>query len=149
MAVFSVSITTPAAAAGAAYLNIRAASTARARIREIGAFCNAATSSSIGLIRTLTQGTPTTSVLGQVQDVADAASVTNIDSAWSSAPTIAATPIYLRKIVLPASIGAGIIWTFPPDTALLGTNTATGGLLLWNFGGSAGSALSAYVVWEE
>ncbi len=134
-----------AAAAGAAYATIHTAAGARARIREIGLFCNAATASSVQLVRAAT-GTASTSVLGQAEDPADAASVTNIDTAWSVAPTIS-TNVPLRRVVIPAVIGAGVIWTWPIERPLVIAVSSM--LVIWNFGAGAGSVLNGYAVWEE
>jgi hypothetical protein len=52
----------------------------------------------------------------------------------------------LRRIVLPAAIGAGVIWQFDRLIAgVLGTTS----LVLWNFGGAAASALSLYIVCDD
>lgn len=142
-ALYSAAVVTPAAAANAAFCVLRAAAGDRARIREITVTVNAATASSVGLIRTTANGTPTTSVLGQAWDSSDTAAVTSIDSAWSAAPTIGS--IYLRRQVIPATIGQGPSWVFPSGLIL----PASGGIALWNYGASAGSALSVTFVWEE
>ena len=145
MARYSLGFSTPAAAAGAAFAVLRTAASERAFVREIGLFLNAATASSIGLIRASSTGTPSTSVLGQAMDAADAAATVNVDTAWSGAPTIGSN--YLRKITLPAAIGNGVIWTFGERNGLCLPVSA--GLVIWNYGGSAASVLNGYIEWEE
>lgn len=145
MAVYTVAVRTPAAGAGAAYAVIRAAAADRVRVREIAVFTSAATASSVGLIRTTANGTITTSTLVQAQEPADPAGTCNIDTVWSVAPTIGT--IYLRRIALPATASAGIIFTWPSDAPLI--VPVSGGIALWNFGGLAGSALDAHILIDE
>jgi hypothetical protein len=148
MAFYSVGVSKSAPASGGAAAVIRPASSDDVQIREIGVFNSTAVASSIGLIRTLTAGTASTSSLVQAEDPQRPAGTCNIDTAWSVAPTIAVTPVYLRKIVLPATIGAGVIWTFGPGECWA-KNGNTTSLVLWNFGGSTAAALELYVRIEE
>ncbi len=143
-ALYSASVVTPAAAAGAAYCALRAAAGDRARIRQIDIYTNAATSSSVGLVRSATVGTSSTSALGQAWDASDTAAVTSVDTAWSVAPTVS-TNVFLKRYVAPATAGSGVIWTFPSGLVV----PVSGSLLLWNYGASAGSALSVTFTWEE
>lgn len=145
MARYSVSVVTPAAANGAAYATIHTASTARARIQEIHAYTTAATASRVAIGRKNNTPVATTSVLGQAEDPADAAAVTNVDTAWSTAPTTPAQ--FLRRASLVASIGAGFVWTWPIGKELI--IPVSEWLIVWNDGAAAGSALALTVVWEE
>ena len=142
---YSVGQATVAAATGAAYATIHTGSSYKARIVEIGLACNAATASSVGLIRASNTPVASTSVLGQAEDPSDPASTVNFDTAWSTAPTIGSN--YLRRFGLPATIGAGIIWTWSPDKPLV--LPVSSWLVLWNFGASTASVLQAYVKWLE
>lgn len=144
MARFRAAVTTPAAASGATYATIHAVASRRLAIAEIGFSNNAATASSIQLIRPANTPVASTSVLGQADDPAEAAATGNIDTAWSTAPTIGSN-VPLQRIVLPATAGAGGIWTFPTGLVI----PLSGWLVVWNFGGAAGSAQSLYVVWDE
>jgi hypothetical protein len=143
MARFRAAVTTPAAASGATYATIHAVASRRLVISEIGFSNNAATASSIQLIRPSNTPVATTSLLGQADDPAEAAATGNIDTAWSTAPTIGTNP--LQRIVLPATVGAGGIWTFPNGLVI----PVSGWLVVWNHGGAAGSAQSLYAVWDE
>lgn len=145
MAVYTLGFSSVAAAAGAAYATIHTPAGTRARILEIGLACNAATASPVGLIRPSNTPVATTSQLGQAEDPADGVSVTNIDTAWSTAPTVGT--LFLRKFGLPATIGAGLIWAWS-DASPLVLNASTY-LVLWNFGGAAGSVLNGYMKWRE
>lgn len=144
MALYSLGINTTAAASAAAYAELRS-STQRMYLREIGFFCNAATSSSVGLGRPAAIGvTPTSPITGLQVDSADAAPGGTTAIAWGTAPTVPAN--FLRRVVLPATIGAGLIWTFNRGELVI---PASNSLVLWNFGASTASVLAAYFVWEE
>lgn len=147
MAVYSAAVRTPAAAAGAAYADVRTTAAERARIMEIGAFGTAATAASIGLVRPASSGTASTTTAGQPNDPGDAPATAAVGSAWSAAPTISGTPIYLRRFTGPALAGAGVIWTFPLGSEIV--VPVSGSFLLWNFGAAAGPALDLYIVWNE
>lgn len=146
MALYSLGVSKAAPATATCIAMIRPASSNDVSVREIGVFNSTAVASSVGLIRSLTSGTPSTSALVQSDIPGLTAGGTNIDTAWSVAPTIGSN--YYRKIVLPATIGAGIIWTFEPRDIIV-RNGATTQVCLWNFSGSTGAALELYVVVEE
>ncbi|MCA1569795.1 MAG: hypothetical protein LC798_05620 [Chloroflexi bacterium] len=148
MSLYSVGVAKAAPATNTVVAVIRPASTDVVQVREIGIFNSTAIASSIGLIRTFTAGTPSTSTLFQPERDGAPAGVANLDTAFTVAPTLAATPIYLRKIVLPATIGAGVIWTFGPGE-LWASNGATTMLALWNFGAGTAAALEVYVRIDE
>ena len=152
MSYFEAAVQTTGAAAGAAFCmlqNTGATGKGRMRLRELGLTTNAGTLSSVGLIRAATVGTTSGSPTpGQVTDDLDTTTpLGQIVIGWSVAPTIAGTPLYLRQFVAAAVQGSGIVWTWPIEAPLVVSPTA--GLLLWNFGGGAGSALSVYARWEE
>jgi hypothetical protein len=142
---YSVGVNTPAAAAGAAYATIHTAAGARARIQEIHAFTQAATASRIAVGRKNNTPVASTSVLGQAEDPADAAAVTNVDTAWSTAPTAPAN--FLRRGSLANLIGAGVMWVWTPGKELI--IPVSDWLIIWNDGAAAGSILSLTIVWEE
>lgn len=144
MPAYSAGVATPAPLTVAPYATIRAGTATRIRLLEVGVFCNAATLSSIGLYRAANTFVPTTSALGQAYDTSDQAALGNIDTAWSTAPTVATVP--LRRAVLPAAIGAGIVWQF--DDLVVGP-AGTAGLVVWNFGGATASVLQLFAVWRE
>jgi hypothetical protein len=125
---------------------IRPASTLDVSVLEIGIFNETAVASSIGLVRNATTGTPSTSALVQAAIPGANAGNTNIDTAWSAAATVGAN--YMRQVVLPASIGAGVIWTWPPNV-LIARAGATTQLMLWNFGAGTAAALRCYIDLDE
>ncbi len=144
MGIYTAAVTTPAPAAGAAFCAINTPASKTIRIKEIGIFSTVATASSIQVIRPANTPVATTNVLGQAQDSQLGASVVNVSTAWSTAPTITAM-VPLRRIVLPATISAGMIWTFPDPIVL----AISSWLILWNFGAGAAPISAAYFVWDE
>lgn len=143
---YTVGFASVAAAAGAAYATLHTGASYRARIREVGLFVNAATASSVQLIRPNNTPVASTSILGQTQDPGDPASTINVDTAWSTAPTIG-TNVPLRKGAIPAAIGNGLVWTWPADQPLI--VPVSSWLVLWNYGAGAGSVLNCWITWEE
>ena len=142
---YEVAVRTPAAASAAAYATIHTPAGAKARIREIGAFTSAATLSPIGLGRPANTPVATTSVLGQALDPLLGASLNNVDTAWSTAPT--APTQFFKRIALPATAAVGVIWAWSAEAPLIVPVSAW--VVLWNFGGSTAAALDVYIKWEE
>ena len=145
MGLYSAGIQSVAAVSGAAFATMHTGANLKARIREIGMFVNAATASSIGIIRPSNSPAASTSALGQAEDSSDPASTVNLDTAWGTAPTVGTN--YLRRITIPATIGNGVIWTFNPGEELI--IPVNGFLVFWNFGAATGSVLNMYVKWSE
>lgn len=145
MGLYSVGIRSAAAASGATYATLHTGASYRARIREISFFLSAATASSIGLIRPSNTPVASTSTLGQAVDPGDPASTINVDSAWSTAPTIGSN--YLERYDFPATAGVGGIIVYPPERPLV--VAVSSWLVFWNFGGGTGAALDLNVKWEE
>lgn len=149
MALYEASwtITTGAAAANAGvFWNANASRIVW--VRELGIFCgSAAIATDLQLIRLATRGTQSTTVVGLPQDPADVAATATFDSAWSAAPTVGTG--VLRRIYLPATVGAGVIWTWPPSGNSKGLKiTGAAGLQIWQIS-TAAAPLRGYVVWDE
>lgn len=144
MSRFSTAVVTPAAASGAPYLTIHTGATYRAIIYEMGILTQATTASFIGLIRPSNTPVATTSQLGQNEDGSSTiTSTVNVDTAWSTAPTIGTN--FLREAIMPANADAYTIWTWPFGLII----PTSSWLVLWNNGASAASALDVHVVWDE
>lgn len=144
MALYELGVLTTGTASGAAAWEIRSSANLRARIMEIGVFLNAATASLIGLGRPAAIGiTPTTPVDFLPSDPADVTVASQVQSAlaWATGPTLPTG--FLRRIGLPATIGAGIIWTWPRGLVI----PVSSSIVLWNF--QLNSALQAYAVIDE
>jgi hypothetical protein len=112
MARYGIGISKTTAAAAGLLVQLRAGAGRDLRVYEIGVFASTAVSGTVGLIRPSAVGaTFTSSGVGASEDNAAAAGVAVVDTAATTAPTIGSN--YMRRIVLPGSIGAGVIWTFP------------------------------------
>jgi hypothetical protein len=115
----------------------------RVRLMEIGFFLVAATATTIGLGRPAAIGTtPTTPVDFLPEDPNDvvASGVVQSSLAWAVGPTIPTA--FLRRIALPATIGVGVIWTWPKGLVI----PVSSSVILWNL--AANSVLDAYAVVE-
>lgn len=113
-------------AASAAIVALRAGSTRDVRVFEVGVFAETAVAGTVGLGRPAAIGvTPatTTGPIGQGNsyDSAGLVGTTIMDASWGTPPT--APTIYWRRATLPATIGAGIIWTFPTGINIPSTTT--------------------------
>jgi len=113
----------------------------RARLLEIGIFLAAATASTIGLGRPQAIGlTPTSPVNFLPEDPNDVIADGVIQSAlaWATGPTIPTA--FLRRISLPATVGTGVIWTFPTGIVI----PVSSSIILWNLATNA--VVDAYAV---
>lgn len=123
-----------------------AGATQRIRLRELAIFLAAATASTYGLGRPAAIGvTPTTPVLGQAEDPADAAAAAKTAVAWATRPTVPTSSIYIRRFSMPAAIGAGIIWTWPDGPGLVIANGAS--LALYSL--ATNGVIDVHARWEE
>lgn len=112
MAISSLALrTTTFTATTAACAEIRTPSTVRAKILELSYISAAATVQSIGLGRPQAIGVTPVNVLFQADDPADPASVMNGSLSWATSPTVPL--IFHRRWNAAATIGVGIVWTFP------------------------------------
>jgi hypothetical protein len=134
---------------GAPLAAIRAPATERCALRELGIALIAATQSLFELRRATTVSvTPGTTVAGLNKTPGAPASGTLLVASWGTAPVVAGTA--LRNCVLPASVGGGIIWTWPPDDPLIvGLGSAIAELVICNSVAVAPSAFRYYAIWED
>ena len=133
--------TSSGTAATAAWEIIAGSTPGNAKLIELGIFLSAATSSVYGLGRPGAIGiTPTTPVDFLQEDPNNllASGVVRSAIAWQTGPTVPTN--FMRRLSLPASIGAGVIWTFPEGIVI----PASGSLVLWNIG--TNSIVDAYAV---
>jgi hypothetical protein len=109
---------------------------------EIGLFLAAATASTFGLGRPQAIGvTPTSPVTVLQEDPGDPAGTVQTALAWGTAPTV---PLqFFRRISLPATIGTGVIWTFPRGLVI----PISSSLVVWNI--TATGVADIYVVIDE
>lgn len=103
------------------YAEIKTTATDRAYVTEIGvSVAVAGASPSVGLIRANAVGvTPTSPKTAQAEDTAALATGVTSAVAWGTQPTLPGTPIYFRRVALPATLGAGWVWTWPSDGPLV------------------------------
>jgi len=112
MAVYSIARRTTNVTSGAAAHTIYTGATERAALLEAGIFMAAATASTYGLGRPAAAGvTPTSPVVLLAEDPANTASLVNSALAWTTSPTNPTDS--LRRWAAPATIGTGVIFTFP------------------------------------
>jgi len=129
---------------GEATWELRSGTNSRLYIRELGIFMGAATASTFGLGRPAAIGvTPTSPVLGQANDPADVVAVGATAVAWGTKPTTPTSSIYLRRVGLPAAIGAGVIWTFNEPLIV----AISSSIVVYNL--ATNGVADIYVIWEE
>jgi hypothetical protein len=142
MAIYSIARTGTVVTSGQAVFDVGAGAGVRGRIMEIGLFLGAATASTYGLNRPSAIGTRTSPVVLLAEDPADPASECDTAIAWSVQPTFGANDY--RLIGLPATIGTGVIWTFPRGLTI----AASGSIAVVNRATNSAS-LQAYAVVDE
>jgi hypothetical protein len=143
MAISSSSSLTTVTTSTAPSWDVKAAATNEPAIMEIGAVNGAATACTYLYGRSANTPTQTAPVLLQAEDEGRPAGLTGTAVAWSVAPTV--PTVAFRRSYLPATIGAGLIWTFPRGIVLAAAGAS---LVQWNV--AASSALVAvHVVADE
>ena len=142
MAIYSLAnLTTNVTAANAA-LEVRTASTDRARLLEFGAWLNAATASVYGIGRPAARGvTPTSPVTWLAEDEADPVGTVQTALAWGTGPTVPAN--FFRRVGLPATTGAGFLLGFPRGLGM----SVSASVVLWNIG--TDGAVNTHIVGDE
>lgn len=112
MAIYSIAQRTIVTAAGGANWEIRTTAAKRARVLEIGLSQVTAVAGTYGLGRPAAIGiTPTSPQTILAEDPGEPAGTVTVCVAWATPPTVPAN--FFRRITCPATIGAGVIWTFP------------------------------------
>lgn len=151
MARFELGINSTVTTTGAAAAEFRAPSGYPARFREVGLTLGAATASTYGFGRPAAIGvTPTSPITFVAVNPADSGAAQAMSSAvaWGTGPT--APTQFFRRITLPATIAAGVIWTWPPETLIVGPGNAAAGVasvVIWNLATNSAS-LNIYAAHE-
>lgn len=143
MAIYSLSLISTSATLGTANWSAAAAATNEPAVMEFGIINGAATACNFGLGRSANTPTQTAPVLVQAEDPDRPAGLTGCAVAWSVAPTVPAQ--FFRRTLLPATIGSGMIWTFPRG---IGIAAAGPQLVSWNITLNAATSVSHVVVDE-
>ncbi len=138
MAIYAGSQRTSSGSISTAAWEIRSTSTNKPKLMELGISINAATASVFGLGRPGAIGlTPTTPITWlDESDGNGPAGLTTSALAWGTGPTVPTN--FFRRVSTPATIGSGIIWTFPRGLGL----PVSGSVVLWNI-----TATSVADVW--
>jgi len=141
MAIYSASQRTASGTAATAAWEVRSTSTNKPKIMEMGLTQNAATASVFGVGRPAAIGlTPTTPVTFlDEQDGNGPTGLTTCAVAWGTGPTVPTN--FFRRLSLPATIGAGFIWTFPRGLGL----PVSGSIVIWNIATSSVADVHAVV----
>jgi hypothetical protein len=143
MAIFSVANRTSVATTTTAALEIIAGANNAYSLKEFGITQNAATASVFGFAPPAAKGvTPANGSTVQAEDQGNTTSGnTTTGTTWATGPT--APTNFWRRVSTPATIGAGIIWTFPRGINVLKTITT----ILWNV--TANSVVDVWIVVDE
>lgn len=132
------------------YIELTGNAVRRAYVRELSMFLNTAVAANrVQLGRPAAKAiTPTAQVLGQAQDPANAAGVTQWTTAATTPPT--APAVAHRAFDLAGTVGSGVIFTWPADGELIiPSTTGVSALVFWNASASTGPAADFYGVWGE
>jgi hypothetical protein len=150
-ATYGVSDRSASVTAAARLAEFRTGSTQRAFIREIGVSVGVAGASpTIGIIRPNAIGvTPTSPKAGQPEDTAAPASTMTSAVAWGTAPTLPGTPIYMRRVTLPATLGAGWVFSWNPGEELVVPISSSLLIDLVAISAATATAVDWYIKWVE
>jgi hypothetical protein len=126
MAIYSISQRTSATAAASASWEIRTTATDRAEVLELGLSQVTAVAGVYGLGRPAAIGiTPTSPQTVLAEEPAGPAGTVTVCVAWGTGPTVPAN--FFRRVSCPATIGAGVIWTFPRALII----AASSSIIIW------------------
>jgi hypothetical protein len=115
------------------------------RVWEIAVYqeSGTATATSVGLGRPAAISLTPTTVVPQAEDTSASAATCTGQVAASTKPT--APTLFLRRFGIPATLGAGIVWTFPQGLVI---PTGPAELVVHNIG-AATSVFAGYFVYDE
>lgn len=144
MAIYSLSLNTTVATTTVPSMDIKASASNSPRLMEWGIDLITATASSYGIGRPANDGSvaQTSAVVVLAENPNDPAGNSGMAVAWTTAPTVPTN--FFRRGGLPATAGAGIIWTFPRGLIMATSH----GIVQWNIGASSASSNSWAVVDE-
>jgi hypothetical protein len=135
MAIYSLSLNTTVTTTGAACGDLKTPSTNSPRVMECAINLVTATASTYGLGRPANAGSVTQSaaVLTLAENPNDPTALNGCAVAWGTAPTTPSN--FFRRVGLPATAGAGIIWTFPRGLII----ATSSDLVIWNLATNSAS----------
>jgi len=111
MALASIGLRTTNLTIAQACCEIKAAASIRPRIYSVGVIQATGTAQSLGFGRPTAVGITPVPVLFQRYDPTDAACVTSASLSWATSPT--APTVYHNRWNSAATIGVGVLWSFP------------------------------------
>ena len=127
MAIYSLAQrTTTFTTTTSACIEWRTPATVRPKVLEISLIQATGTACSYGLGRPQAIGITPVNVLFQADDPGDPASVMNGSLSWATSPTVPL--IYHRRWNSAATVGVGIVWTFPRGLVI----PISSSLVIWN-----------------
>ena len=148
MARYELGINTTVTTTAAAAAELRSASGNIIKMAEMGITLGAATASTYGLGRPAAVGvTPTSPITVLADNPSESAGTATTAVAWGTGPTVPAQ--FLRRITLPATIGAGIIWTWPPSRFIIGPGNAAAAvasIVIWNLATNSANTNIYFVI---
>lgn len=111
MAIYSAAARTTNTTINNANFEIRTAATNKPALMEIGFAQATGTASSYGFGRPAAIGVTPVNVAFQAEDPAGPTAIANYSLSWATSPT--APTVYMRRYNTAATVGAGMVWTFP------------------------------------
>lgn len=139
MAQYELGINSTVTTTAAAAAELRAASGTPVRLRELGLTLAVATASTYGIGRPAAVGvTPTSPITVLASNPSDPTGTATTAVAWGTGPTVPTQ--FLRRITLPATIGAGVIWTWELNRFIIGpgnASAAVASIVVWNLATNA------------
>jgi hypothetical protein len=117
----------------------------RAEVKEIGIFATTAVAGEVGLGRPAAAGVgAATGTTGQATDSADVAGSAILASTFGTTQPTAPTN-FMRRIQLPAVIGAGVVWAWDRGELIV---PISANLTIWQISAAA-VGYDTYVKWYE
>jgi hypothetical protein len=118
---------------------IRAAASIRPRLYSVGVIQATGTAQSLGFGRPAAIGVTPVPVLFQRYDPNDPACVTAASLSWATSPT--APPIFLNRWNSAATIGVGVLWSFPNGIEI----NASASYVVWNITAAVASDVNILI----
>ncbi len=139
MAIYSLGQRTTNLTITQACLELRTPATVRAKVLQVDIVQATATAQSLGFGRPQAIGVTPVNVLFQADDPADPASVMNGSLSWATSPTVPL--IFHKRWNGAATIGVGIIWTFPRGFVI----PISSSVVVWNITASVANDISCVI----
>jgi hypothetical protein len=139
MAIYSLAQRTTNLTITQASVEYRTPATVRARLLELSITQATATAQSLGFGRPQAIGVTPVNVLFQADDPADPASVMNGSLSWGTSPTVPL--IFHRRWNSAATIGVGVVWTFPMGFVIPISSSA----VVWNITAAVANDINAVI----